>query len=469
MTEQSKDTEGMQTGRVGRRIAAVVVPITVATLLLLAIRAGRPAPTKRPVTNQGKPVRVIEVDKQAVIPMAVGYGVVQAAYEWALVAQVSGRVVEMNEQLQVGGEIQKGTKLIKIDPQNYELAEQQRQASLQNVQAQIKQLEEQRQSTMAKLKIEQEALTLAERDLKRNRALFASGSVTQVEVDSAKRSVLSQRGAVQSLENQLRELPSNIAALKAQEQEVKAGLEGATLDVGRTEIFAPFDIRVRELTIQPRELVTSGQTLAVADVIDAAEVPVQLTFGALQPLFAGTATPAEAAPATTSPNAVRRQLRDLGIRALVRVESGGLVAEWRGEVTRITTVNATTRTVGVVVTIGEPVARSPSTPPLLSGMYVEVELSGQKRGGCLAIPRSAVHARDQVYVVDQASRLERRSVTVGMRQAAFVCVQKGLKPGEQVVLTDLQPAVQGMLLAPVIDETSSKSLKRELLGEGLVK
>ena len=466
MSDRPADENPSRSGSPLRRAVAFAAPILVATALLMAIRAGRPQPAKRSIDNQGRPVRVIEVRPQAVVPKAVGYGVVQAAYEWALVAQVSGRVVEMSKELRVGRVLRKGVKLIKIDPENYELTARQRQASLQSIQAQIAQLEAQRKSTQAKLKIERQSLALAERDLKRNRSLFASGSVTQAEVDSAQRNALAQRSSVQSLENQLRELPASIAGLRAQEREAKAGVQGAALDVGRTEISAPFDIRIRQLSIQPSELVTAGQTLAVADGIGAVEVPAQLTFGALQPLLAGTSTPARGAQTAA---VVGQQLRNLDIKAIVRIESGDLTAEWMGQVTRITTVSATTRTIGVVVAINEPVNPSPSMPPLLSGLYAEVELSGRKREGCLAVPRSAIRAANQVHVVDESSRLQRREVSIGMRQAAFVCVRKGLEPGDRVVLTDLQPAVRGMLLAPAVDTASSERLDRNVRGEGSAK
>ncbi|MEM7677224.1 MAG: hypothetical protein AAF449_14575, partial [Myxococcota bacterium] len=170
-----------------------------------------------------------------------------------------------------------------------------------------------------------------------------------------------------------------------------------------------------------------------------------------------------------TPTTVGRQLRSLDIRAIVRVESGDLVAEWNGEVTRMTTVNATTRTIGVMVTIGAPVRPSSSTPPLLSGMYAEVKLSGAERDGCLAVPRSAIRPGDQLYVVDQNDRLDRRQVIVGMRQATFACIDRGIKSAEKVVLTDVQPAVQGMLLAPTLDEQAVQRLHRELQGEGSAK
>ena len=452
-----------------RRAVSFVAPILVAVALFAAIRAGRPQPAQRPTSDRGQPVRVIEAQPRTVVPKAVGYGVVQAAYEWELVAEVSGRVVEMNKDLRVGMVISKGTKLLQIDPQNYELTEQQQRASLQNVVAQIQQLKAQEQSARANLQIEKQSLALAERDLKRYRTLFASGGVTQADVDTVQRNVLAQRSSVQALENQLREIPANIGALRAQQRESKARVEGAALDVGRTEIVAPFDVRIRELSIQPSELVTAGQVLAVADGIEAAEVPAQLTFGALQSLLDGASSVSTLMPGVQTQNSVGRQLRSLDMKAIVRIESGDVVAEWSGKVTRIANVDGTTRSIGVVVSIGDPLASSGSNPLLLSGMYAEVELTGEEREGCLAVPRSAVREQDRLYVVDETSRLVRRRVKVGVRQAAFVCVSEGLESGEQVVLTDLQPAVEGMLLVPSVDAVAESRLIHDIGEAGAAK
>ena len=43
----------------------------------------------------------------------------------------------------------------------------------------------------------------------------------------------------------------------------------------------------------------------------------------------------------------------------------------------------------------------------------------------------------------------------------------GLEPGETLVLTDLVPAVEGMLLKPVQAGDIAKQLKRQATGEAL--
>jgi multidrug efflux pump subunit AcrA (membrane-fusion protein) len=74
-----------------------------------------------------------------------------------------------------------------------------------------------------------------------------------------------------------------------------------------------------------------------------------------------------------------------------------------------------------------------------------------------------------VYVVDDANRLERRPVSVGVRQSGVIVVVEGLTAGESVVVTDLAPAIDGMLLEPVEDEALRDRLIAAATGEGTVR
>jgi multidrug efflux pump subunit AcrA (membrane-fusion protein) len=451
-----------------RRVVSFGVPILVGIAMFMAIRAGKEEPAKRPPAEQGKRVRVIEVAETDVVPRAVGYGIVQAGREWQVVAQVSGRVIEMHEDLEVGKMMVKGTELLRIDPSDYKLAASQRRAGVESITAQIGQIRAQEKSAKANRKIEKRALELAERDLDRSRSLFASGNATQADVDGAERAVLQQKSVVQKLENQLRELPANRAALAAQAKESKAGLDTAALDIERTALAAPFTVRIRELNIQPSDIVTAGQVLAVADGIDVAEVPAQLTLGALQPLLPPN-RPLGDGPMTQA--AIGKVAEKLNLTATIRLESGDLEAMWEAKLTRFTTVDATTRTIGVVVAVDKPFENTQpgQQPPLLAGMYVEVELRGAPRKGCKPVPRSALRDGGIVHIVDAESRLVRRPVKIGIRQATFACIGDGLAAGERVVLTDLVPAVEGMLLAPSLDERATKTLATAVSGGGAAK
>ena len=102
---------------------------------------------------------------------------------------------------------------------------------------------------------------------------------------------------------------------------------------------------------------------------------------------------------------------------------------------------------GEVVSIGsrvDPVTRAitvramvdNSELRLLPGMLMEVELTAGEREA-LVVPEQAliqVSGSSMVYVVDDESRAQRRSVEIGKRVQGGVVVLSGLSPGERVVV-----------------------------------
>jgi len=444
-----------------RRSLAFAAPVALGATALILMQRARSEPKERPPSEQGRAVRVLEVQSHEAVPRAVGYGVARSQREWKLVAEVSGRVIELDEQLQTGRIIRKGTKLIKIDPEDYELVATQQEATVEGVEAQLAELGVKERSTRASLKIAKRSLALTRKDLGRVQQLFAGGNATAAEVDDTDRQVLSQETTVQNLQNTLAEIPASRRRYRAQIDQYEAGVAGAQLDISRTEILAPFDLRIRSVDVELSELVSVGTVLAEGDGIATAEVPAQFPIGSLQPLI-----PPRPGDAPVTTQTLDRLRNALGIQARVRLESGGVVAQWTADFDRFGNVDSETRTVGVVVTVEEPYKRAKPgvQPPLISGMYVEVELRGRPRPGCLAVPRSALRGKE-LQVVGAEQRLETREVEVAFLQDAYACVVGGLEEGEQVVLTELVPAIEGMLLEPRVDEQAVAGLEAAVRGE----
>jgi hypothetical protein len=97
-------------------------------------------------------------------------------------------------------------------------------------------------------------------------------------------------------------------------------------------------------------------------------------------------------------------------------------------------------------------------------MYVEVELRGRPLQDRWVVPRSAVHDK-KVYICTQENRLETRPVNVEFNMGDVAVISEGLKQGEKLVLADLVPAIDGILLKPVQAESVARSLKQQALGE----
>ena len=58
-----------------------------------------------------------------------------------------------------------------------------------------------------------------------------------------------------------------------------------------------------------------------------------------------------------------------------------------------------------------------------------------------------------------------RSVTVEFNMGDLAVISEGLKQDEKLVLVDLVPAIDGMLLKPVQAESVARLLKQQALGE----
>ncbi len=464
-----------------RRIVGFATPVAFGAAAFVMMQRARQEPPRRPPSEQGKAVRTAEVIEAEAIPRAVGYGVVRSSREWSLEAEVSGRVVELNDKLEDGRIIREGELLIKIDPAGFELSASQQKATVSNVKAQLSELAVREKNTKASLAIAKRSLELSEKELARVKKLESSGTASSSEVDSAEVSVLTQRQTVQSYKSTLAQIPAQRRAYKAQISQYEAGVKTAELDVARTEIFAPFDVRIRSADVELSELVTVGAKLAEGDGIALAEVPAQFSIGSLMPLLAPPkAAEPDDAPAPVEPEggtaptskealsarALARRSAQAGLKATVTLESGAVVTSWDAKFNRFANVESATRTVSVVVAVDDPFGKASAgrRPPLVSGMYVEVELEGLPRAGCLAVPRSALRS-GALHVVDAEQRLAIRPVEVAFVQETYACIRSGVQAGDQVVLTDVVPAIEGTLLEPRTDERAVAQLAEALDGE----
>jgi multidrug efflux pump subunit AcrA (membrane-fusion protein) len=151
----------------------------------------------------------------------------------------------------------------------------------------------------------------------------------------------------------------------------------------------------------------------------------------------------------------------VAIDPIVRLDLGNHVAEWEAEFVRFSdTVDPETRTMGVVVAVDKPFDKviPGYKPPLSKGMFVKVIMKAHRSTQRIVVPRSAVRGGN-VFVVDEENRLRRRNVKVLFSQFDISVIEEGLQPGERIVVSDLIPAVDGMLLQVQIDEELTRSLQ----------
>lgn len=425
----------------------VLPPLAIGILLVVFMASGKKPPAK---TEHGEPsqsVRVVEAQLLDLVPEAIGYGEVEPGKVWAAVAQVAGRVIETYPNLRDGEIVTAGTPLFRIDPVDYEL-------KLAQATAELAELDVQEQNTKGSLAIDQSNLRLAQREKERISKLSNKGTASQSDVDNAERTTLTARTAVQNTQNVLALIPTQRRLLEAK-------VSQAERDLANTAVSAPFNLRIAKLAIEKDQYVGIGQTLFEGDAVERVEIVAQLAISSLRKLFVGRDRPV---PAISD---LQAELQDFtGFRPLVRMDMGNEMAEWEARFVRFSDqVDPQTRTIGVVVNVDNPFSKAipGKRPPLTKGMFVQVVIRGHTQSNRLLLPRSAIRA-GKVYAVGDDQRLQVRPVTILFNQGQVSVITDGIEPGDQIVVSDLIPVVEGMLLSPVHDAALQKQIQASARG-----
>jgi RND family efflux transporter MFP subunit len=425
-------------------------PIILALIVFFVAPRLKEPPQKAEAVEQSVRVRVISIPRLPILVRAVGYGTTKPARTWEAVAEVSGRVIWLSDDLKAGKIVAQGTELLRIDDSSYQLA-------LTQVVTQLNTLSVKDRITRTSLALEENSQSLLKKDVERKRNLRKQGTISSSVLDEAERNLLKGEAAVQNFKN--------ILELNAAERKVlNTQKEAAELDLSRTRLTAPFDVRITDLKVDLAQYVNKGQSLFSADGIDVTEVEARFPIGKLRPLIAGK-TPANDEEENIP--AVERTPGVLKLEAVVRLKTATHTIEWAARVDRAAgVVDPQTQTMGVVVVVDRPYeqARPGQRPALARNTFVEVELRKKPSGNPLVIPTSAIHA-GQVYLLTKEKRLEIRRIKTAFIQGGFAVINTGLEEGELLVVSDLIPAVEGMLLDPIEDKKMDKRLKLEATGQ----
>ncbi|MDA3869485.1 MAG: hypothetical protein PF589_05975 [Gammaproteobacteria bacterium] len=79
------------------------------------------------------------------------------------------------------------------------------------------------------------------------------------------------------------------------------------------------------------------------------------------------------------------------------------------------------------------------------------------------VPSTAVHNNEVYRVVDD--RLERSPVSVAYQQNDLAVIEQGLSAGDQIIVDDPVPAIDGMAIKPRRDAALEQQLRARALGE----
>lgn len=402
-------------------MASVKRQITIAVgLLATAVAITWLLYQSRPSSETTEPVYVpVTVDVVTAVRETIripiqAQGTVSPLQRTTLVAEVEGRIVEVADNFHVGGYVEAGAIMLRIDPRDYETALARAQAALKSAESAL--LQEQGQAEVA---------------LQEWRKLPKG----------------SQRSE-QASDLYLRK--PQLAQAQAQLLAASADVKTAQDNLDRCIVRAPYDALIRSKDGELGQYLSQGATLAEVVSVDFAEVrlPIPQTRLAYMDL-----------------PRIRQPAGDTPIDLYTDV--GGEQTHWSGVLHRSEGVyDERSRVLFAVARIEDPYAlQNPAAVPLRIGAFVNANIAGKPMPGLVALPRHVLRAGDMVPVVDADNRVRNRRISSLRTGGDLIYVSAGLENGDLVILTALDNSLTGSEVR-VMSRVGSDELRQQLTGPG---
>lgn len=438
-------------------------------LIVLALGVGltvmmvknKPAVQHNSTAMAQRTVDVIRVQSLPFRNRVRAYGNVEPAISLQGKAELNGKITYLHPDLRQGNSIAAGTVVVRIDADDFLVSLKQSEADLQSNESTLRQLQEEQKTTRRALKLAQDNLRVGEKELARIQDIWKKRLIARSTLDAEEQKVIQLRQSVSDLQGQLNTYASRLSSETAKITRAREQVKGQKTTLGRTEIVMPFDARVGEVPVEAGEFVTAGTVLFEALNLDGveinAQVPVRQMRGLVQPL--------QNRQLDLTVDNLASALDALQLKARVTLVGDQANAQWDAEVLRFTeSIDPQRRTLGIVVAVDKPYAKviPGKRPPLLKGMFTQVEIS-TPANDALVIPYKALH-QGRVYLVDADGKLEIRPVEVLLLQGEMAVIDKGLSAGDQLIVNDLIPVIPGMPLKARIDSVLETDLRSAASG-----
>lgn len=417
-------------------VCAAIIALAAVGFVALA-KSRKKAPRKKP-QRSATGVRVMEVRARTIRPELTALGRARPRRVVAISAQVGGMALEVHPNLRDGVVLPAGATVVQIDSSDYAADVSRFEAQLAGAQAERARLEAQSSYLAGRIKAGDGLLALEKQELVRRQGMLRKGVGTDRELQAQQLAVLRVQDSLLALKMTQATLGPQIAKAVAQIQEAEALLTTAKLRLSRTTIKLPFSGQVAEIAVEAQQLLTAGRVLFKLWEIDRVEVPVVLPLAEAH-LLTGDLT---------------RTPRSEAGQVVVTYESQGERITWPGTLRRFEPVDGNTQTVKAVIEVDNRGQKRPLTPDL----FCKVRLRAPAIEGRPVILRKALQERSRVYAVRDGT-LQVLEVQTGRRLGLWVEVKGGVKPGEQVIVSPLERAIQGMKVQVIEVEDPAKVSK----------
>lgn len=379
-------------------IAASIIVLFIGVLGMKTLASLKTPPAETKNDERRLQVEVLKVEQEDVPIVLTGYGQAEALNVVPIAPEVAGKIIAIHPRLEAGETIPQGDLLFKIDPTDHLTA---------------------RKTSRKRLAVLERSHELAKKAYARILTLFEKNSVgTLPGVEAAEKAMLS---------------------IADQINQISQVLETAETNLKRCEVRAPFNARIKSVSLEKGQYVTPGQ--AILTLADDAVLEIQVAL--------------DSRDARKWLRFDREKITEkvawfCGLEQIpctISWTENNNGQTWDGRLHRVVKFDRQTRTLKVAVRIEATTTgiNNSLSLPLVDGMFCSVKIPGKILHNVIQLPRQAVSFENTVYLAVN-SRLKTKSVKVARVEGEIAYVADGLNAGDMVVITRLIDPLENTLL-----------------------
>ena len=350
----------------------------------------RPTAPVEELEDRIERIEAVSAKRQDVFPVVNTQAVVESRFNITLKSQVSGQIVYISPKFLTGGFFDTNEVIMRIDPSDYELA-------LVQAEVNVARAEQ-------TLSIEREQSQIARRDWEK----YGEGE------------------------------PTDLVLRIPQLREAEAGLKGAQANydtqrirLERTEVKAPFPLMIDQKQVDLGQIVGNNQDLASIFGTEEAEIRMPLSQAQIDLLSMNRV-------------GILSDVDQLDVKIRDFTREDNIV--WDAKITRVeSSIDRRSRVYYAIATVMDPMnlGGEKTTPPLLPGVFVDLEIQGPKIENVFQVPATSMKDNKNIFFFDDG-KLITKPVEVLDRNEEFVTIISGLNEGDPICIAPPWSYVPGM-------------------------
>ena len=415
---------------------AVIALVGLIVFSVIARKSGWIGQSEKPT------VEIIKAGKVDIIEKVGASGKIQPTIEVKISPDVSGEITEL--YIEEGDSVVKGQLLLRIRPDNYRVAVQRAEASLNTSKANMLQ-------SQARVAQSEAQLFRAKADYERAKQLLEQKVISQSEYDQA-------FATYKVAEQELQAAKNNVQAAQYSVLTASATVNESLDNLSRTSIYAPMDGIISKLAAQKGERVVGTMQMAGTEILRIAdlgsmEVQVDVNENDIVRVSLGDTTEVEVDAYSYLNKKFVGVVTSIANTAKASV-SADAVTEFQVKIKILPS------------SYQDLITKTGNKFPFRPGMTASVEIITESKKGILGVPNAAVTAKNPsewkarggqtgnvedgkentgtksdnerkeiVFVYDPKSKkVQVKEVKIGIIDFNYTEILEGLKEGEQIVV-----------------------------------